>query len=63
MNGPLEPELPMSFFAYKPIWHRNNLLLYVVSVPNGSYVGVDIASSGSKRTKCCLYLYHNLPEG
>ena len=40
----------MSIFAYDPFWHSSNFLLYVVSVPNGSEIGVDIACSGSRGT-------------
>ena len=50
ITSPLEPEQAMSIFAYDSFWHSSNFLLYVVSVPNGSQVGVDIACSGSKGT-------------
>ena len=33
---PLEPELVMSIFAYDPFGTETTLLLYAVSVPNGS---------------------------
>ena len=53
---PLEPEPAMSIFVYDPFWHSFNFLLYVVSLPNGLKVGVDIASSGSKGTMFALML-------